>query len=582
MSTRISSRPTSPETRHGLGPLSSNEIVIGLALGSPTESPLAPFPREYLDQYVSPFPSQENGQDVDYLDDASRTSYDSPKAQSTRSHRSGSRIKRSGSRWKNLGSLFSKKAPPVPATEGPPFYMLDRRPQRERAGSAHTIILPDVPAVPSKPTMPAVPEPQFEATCSAAAPPVQEGGARAMLRRVSTRRKGVRKRARAQTTGSLESSRRTPAKARFEDSEISDERAGAPTWLRLDDGAPEQEPAGGPSIPDASSLLQIEIPSVELERYSVMFGDVLPPKSTQAPPLRPYQRQSLLQELKPVLSERENMTGDQVFSPLSSNPPLSSSLPRPPHARKDSTSSTGSKSSTKSGHYGLFPSPKPAQKRKSAGKAPVKPSPLSRSIMTPNVTVASPRPIVKTSKSQDQNQNQLTIVIDEPEALSPLRTHASPDLGGHHRRTSSFNPSDFSDHSTSASHFDYLDDFEGNEYARPISANGQPRETPSTIAFPTRKSSMRAPVAAPITASAPRLTFPARSVSVHRLANATGEQGEVSIARKVSITRQQRNLVPIVPQVPRQPMQARLISSCSTPALRQSHPLTLEAVVDSC
>ena len=579
MSNRISSRPTSPETRHGLGPLSSNEIVIGLALGSPTENPLAALPREYLDQYVSPFPSQENGQDVEYLDEASRTSYDSPKAQSTRSHRSGSRIKRSASRWRNLGGLFSKKTPSVPATEGPPFYMLDRRPQRERAGTAHTIIFSDVPAVPLNTTMPTVPEPQSEATCSAAAPPVPEGGARAMLRRVSTRRKGVRKRARAQTTGSLESSRRTPAKPRFEDSEISDERAGAPTWLRLDEGAPEQEPVGGPSIPNASSLLQIEIPNVELERYSVMFGDVLPPKSTQAPPLRPHQREAQLQELKPVLSGRENMTEDQVLSPLSSNPPLSSSLPRPPHARKDSTSSTGSKSSTKSGHYGLFPSPKPAQKRKAAIKAPVKPSPLSRSITTPNVTVASPRPIVKTSKSQDQNQP--TIVIDETEALSPLRRHASTNTGGHHRRTSSFNPSDFSD-STYASHFEYLDDFEGNEHARPISANGQPRETFSTSAFPARKSSMRAPVAAPITASAPRPAFPARSVSLHGLANATGEQGEVSIARKVSITRQQRNLVPIIPQVPRQPMQARLINSCSTPALRQSHHLTLEAVVDSC
>ena len=578
MSTQVLSQPSSPETRHGLGPLSSNEIVIGLALGSPTETPLPPLPREYFDGYPLPSLVHDDGQELDYYDSVSRISYDSPPTQPARTYRLDSGLKRSGSKWKNLGGFFRRKTTSAPTFDDQPFYMLERPNRQEWAGPARTPALPEELSASHVPRTPTPLEPQSQTTCSAE--PIQESGARAMLRRASTRRKGIRKRARAQTAGSLESSGRSPAKARLGDPEVPEEPAGTSTWLRLNGNGDQKVQAGASSLPGTSSLLQVEIPSVELERYSVMFGDLLLPKPAKSPPLRSPQRQSPLRDLKPVPSGKENKPEGCALSPLSSNPPLSSNLPRPPHIRKDSSSSTGSKSSIKSGNYGLFPSPGPAQKRNAAHKPMPKSSPLSRSVTTPNVTAASPRPKIQTSKSQDPNQ--LMIVIHEAETSSPPKANSGSKANGHHRRTSSCNPSDVSDTSTHADYFEYIDDFAEHEYSRPSSANGAQKEALTNSVFPVRKSSMKAPTAPPVTPRTPSPPVPVKPLSPRELPDAIGSEGEVSIARKVSISRQQRNLVPVVPQVARQPMQAKLVNSCSTPALRKSRHLTSEDIDDKC
>lgn len=579
MSNPLPSHPSSPETRHGLGPLSSNEIVIGLALGSPTENPLASMPGGYLDGHLPPSLAGDRNHEIDYSDNVSRISYNSPPGQPARSHRPRSGLKRSGSRWKNLGGLFTRKAPSAPSFDGQPFYMLDRPNQQDWAMSAHTPAPPERLAAPPVARTPTAPASQSQTLCSAEAS--QESGARAMLRRVSTRRKGIRKRARAQTIGSLETSRRSPAKARLEDPGVPDERAGAATWLRLDDREDQKVPAAVSSVRGKPSLLQVDIPSVELERYSIMFGDLLLPKSTKSPPLPSSRRQSKLREPKPVSMGKENMPEELSLSPLSSNPPLSSNLPRPPHTRKDSSSSAGSKSSTKSGNYGLFPSPGPAQKRKAAHKAAPKPSPLSRSVTTPTVTTASlSRPVIQTSESHDPNQ--LMIVIHEAETLSPSRAHSDSGASGHHRRTSSFNSSDFSDSSTRASYFEYIDDLAKNEDPRPSSASGPRREALTRSAFPVRKSSMKAPRASPVTPRTTRPPVPVEHSSLRKAPEPIVSDEGVSIARQISISRRQRNLVPVMPQAARQQMQAKPVESCSTSALRKSHHLTFEAAVDKC
>ena len=577
MSKPLPTHPSSPETRHGLGPLSSNEIVIGLALGSPTEYPLASMPGGYLDDHLPPSLAQDRNHEIDYSDNVSRTSHNSPPGQPARNHQPRSGLKRTGSRWKNLGGLFTRKAPSAPSFDGQPFYMLDKTNQQEWGMRAQTPSPPERTVAPHIARTPTPLESQSQTLCSAEAS--QESGARAMLRRVSTRRKGIRKRARAQTTGSLETSRRSPAKARLEDPEVLNERTEATTWLRLDDREDWKVPAAVSSVPGTSSLLQVDIPSVELERYSIMFGDLLLPKSTKSPPLPSSRRHSQLRELKPSSMDKENMPEELNLSPLSSNPPFFSNLPRPPHTRKDSSSSAGSKSSTKSANYGFFPSPGPAQKRKAAHKAAPKPSPLSRSVTTPTVTTASlSRPIIQSSESHDPNQ--LMIVIHEAESLSPPRAHSASGASGHHRRTSSFNPSDFSDSSTRASYFEYIEDLAENQSPRPSSANGPRREALARSAFPVRKSSMKAPRASPVTPRTTRPPVPVEPPSLRKAPEPIVGDAEVSIARQISISRRQRNLVPVMPQAARQPMQAKLVESCSTSALRKSHQLTFEAAVD--
>lgn len=580
MSTQFSSQSSSPQTRPGLSPLSSDTIIIGLALGSPTDNPLAPLPRDDLDGNPWPSVVQDYAYelDYDYSSNISRISYEGRRSQSTQSHRLESGLKRSRSRWKNLGGLFSRKTPSGPTTDGQPFYMLDRPIQREPAESARALASPEASTAPHKPRTTDPLEPQCQATCSAA--PVQESGARAILRRVSTRKKGIRKRARAQTIDSSGSSRGSPARARLEAQGVPDEPAGASIWLRLDDQKVQHAPTGEPSVPGTSSLLQIEIPSVELERYSVMFGDLLLPNS---PPSRPPRGRSQLRELKPALLEKENRTEKRTNSPpLSSNPPISSSLTRPPHKRNDSSSSTGSRSSTRAGQYGLFPSPSPAHKRKAAHKATSRPSPLSRSVTTPNITAASlPPPSIQICKSQDRSQSMVAAHEIEPPSLQ--RGHSDSRASGHRQPTSSFNPSDGSDVSIYASTLEHIDDFGKIDGARPPSANGRRREAPSTSAFPVRKSSMKAPVAPRVAPPPPCPQVTVNRSSSYVVSDVIGSDAEVSVARQISISRRRRNLVPVVPpQVVKQPMQAKLVNSCSTPALRSSHHLTLETVVDQC
>lgn len=120
-------------------------------------------------------------------------------------------------------------------------------------------------------------------------------------------------------------------------------------------------------------------------------------------------------------------------------------------------------------------------------------------------------------------------------------------------------PSQRSADSTAAGIFESAEDYEfiDNSPARTIKISPQ-------RAFPARKSSMK----------------------MQDLPQQRGRQegnspidpaAEVSIARQISISRRQRQLlVPIVPKTARQPMQPRINEQNTTEDSRKSHHLTLE------
>lgn len=213
-----------------------------------------------------------------------------------------------------------------------------------------------------------------------------------------------------------------------------------------------------------------------------------------------------------------------------------------------------SNKSTKSPSFSLFPSTPPLSAHSFVNKLP-KPSPLGRSVTAPGHHLLPPRPTIKKSKSQDQD-HVLVIV------------HNSQDIPGTpttHSRQSTFDPSQRSANSTTAGFFECA---EYNEYSYPTIDN-PPAPTKDTTqdspqrAFPARKSSMK------------KLDLPEQRCR-QQGESSIDPAAEVSVARQISISRRQRQLVPIVPKIARQPMQPRINEQSTTEELRKSHHLTLE------
>ena len=610
MSLDLTSQPTS-DTRDGLGPLHSNEIIIGLALGSPRENNDPSWPDDQIDNHHLRPPPSRAGLRVDYSDNASQLSQTSPPRRTGRSYASNDGLKRSGSKWKNLGGLFSKKGPSAPPFDGQPFYMLDQPVQRVKPQTTEVpIVFEQVSAQdpPSKRAMSPL-EPQAQTICSA--DPPRQTGAKAMLRRASTRRLGIRKRARAQTGSSLESNRGSSARLRIEERRRSEEAMEPSAWPIPHGHQNRRAPTASPWLLQQQRLLEVDIPSVELERYSVMFGEVLKTKPGKSGN-RASRRQSQMREFKPKVTGKENNPSGLTFSPLSSNPPLALAPVRPEHTRMDSTSSSGSKSSTSSAKYGLFPSAGPLQKRNTPHKPRPKPSPLSRSVTAPNASANTlHQPTASTIKNQAPDE--VMIVIQETEALPAPEPESNNPPTHQHQRSSSFNPSDLPTTTPADDHSEDGDQYSDYEPPRPSTANATRAEKAfSRSAFPVRKSSMRAPRNTPVTTppipqsdtllpaplsipSTPSSTpatldldptptsspleghgqreekFSVAPLTTHKKSKPaplnlapTKDSSEVAIARQVSITRRQQTVVPIVP------LRAKLVEDVAFPVRKDS------------
>ena len=217
--------------------------------------------------------------------------------------------------------------------------------------------------------------------------------------------------------------------------------------------------------------------------------------------------------------------------------------------RGDSISSKSSKSPS----FSLFPSTPPISARSPVKKLLPKPSPLSRSVTTPGHQLAPPRPAVKKSKSQDQDH--VLVVVHNSEAIPG--TPNSQACGAGQRSTNS----------TTASCSKCPED---PRYSYPTIETGPPSATKAARedilqrTFPARKSSIK------------KLITP-ESRYRQQGEDPFGASAEVSVARQISISRRQRQLlVPIVPRTARQPMQPRINKQSTLEKSRISQHLTLE------
>jgi hypothetical protein len=259
-----------PDQRGDIGRrLHSDEIVIGLALGSPGHPPLPP-DSQYVDTSESfSLPSHRSGQ-LGTASDIGTVA---------------SAITRKGSKWKSFGILFGRKNSSAQAPQVSPFYQLDHAhqqrpdrqpiaqdhletsgPRRERADSARTVH-----------------GKRWRANTIETAPKNESNG---LFRRNSSRRKGFGRK--NQDADELMPKRRVLHSALSAHAKAETSRLSTPPTGNL-------SPCGRPS------LLQVQIPNIELERYSVMFGEVLNPKPRQK--LQPSllsRRQGQLEELQPV------------------------------------------------------------------------------------------------------------------------------------------------------------------------------------------------------------------------------------------------------------------------------------------
>ena len=224
--------------------LHSDEIVIGLALGSPGQSPLPPLPSDDRDliadvYYVNNSPENTTSTLEDTCEiDAGRKS-----------------IKRKGSKWKSWSSFFGRREVRIPS----PFYQLD---QKEQTGPARQVITQDdlETDVLRRKRADSSHGTKTHRADSSTGMPGQD-----LLRRNSSRRRGLRRKKVERTQPDTQ---RGPAQ--FPVNNIADNLG------------PHRELQR--SLTPRPSLLQVEIPCVELERYSVMFGDVLEPHVRQSKP----------------------------------------------------------------------------------------------------------------------------------------------------------------------------------------------------------------------------------------------------------------------------------------------------------
>ena len=253
--------------------LHSDEIVIGLALGSPGQSPLPPLPsddRDLIadDYYVdnSPENTTRTLEDISEID----------------AGRKG--IKRKGSKWKSLSSFFGRREIRSPS----PFYQLDQKDHTEPARQVITQDNLEKNALRRK-RADSNHGTKVHRVNSSTGMPGQD-----LLRRNSSRRRGLRRKKVEQPQPDTQ---RIPAK--YTVNTIAD---------NLD---PRRELQT--SLIPGPSLLQVEIPCVELERYSVMFGDVLEPHVRQSKP-----QTSLLARRKGHLEELHAVADSncEVCSPV--------------------------------------------------------------------------------------------------------------------------------------------------------------------------------------------------------------------------------------------------------------------------
>lgn len=276
---------------------------------------------------------------------------------------------------------------------------------------------------------------------------------------------------------------------------------------------------------EGGSLLQVEIPNIELERYSVMFSSLLHPGQQPVPSRQPSpnRQPSLLARRQANLQE------------LSTIPPSDMERPRM-HA--ELSSSHRPSTPTKSSSFSLFPPSPTASGRKTPKPAHEK-SPLHRSATTP--AAVSPSKAKFDFFHTTEQQDQVFLIVHTPSEPSESRRHSrNEDL-----YPQNLTPSEDKS-TTTARRSPSLNSSRPTINSR--NNNSNPQRSPDDAA-------QSSPSADPLRKAA-----------------------EISIARQISMSRQQRHMMtPVVPKVAPQPLQPKIIDvHHGSSTARKSHHLVLE------
>ncbi|KAG9230542.1 hypothetical protein BJ875DRAFT_487867 [Amylocarpus encephaloides] len=239
------SRPVTPEVVEvEQASMVVPSMEIGMALGSPSHPP-------------SDWPQQRHTENIRHGP--------SPDIMSESTAGVAAPAKVKASRWKILGGLFGGKKQSEPQQQ--PFYQLQPAPSSHNATVVRSVNGPDYLSFGEPP-----PAPNEEPTKS-----------RNRGRSISTRKT-------KQKASKLDMKRANTLPTRYDHPEVPQEQT---PEIRLD----------GQAIPNITSgnhhILNVDIPSVEMERYSIMFGSVLQKPTGNGLPLL-ERRQATLDRLKSV------------------------------------------------------------------------------------------------------------------------------------------------------------------------------------------------------------------------------------------------------------------------------------------
>ena len=257
-----------------------DERIIGLALGSPRQIPIL----AYL--------PDDRDVDVTCVCSSPQSPASTP-GNVCEIGRETEGIKRKGSKWKSLGSFFSRRE----IRPASPFCQLDQQPRSEPNEQISTQGQLESNALRRKRTKPNYKGKSQQVDSSTA---IAGEGSGSLQRRTSSRRMGLR-----QKVVKEPQPERQPLPTEFKAHAIA-EKFG-----------PHREQQ---SLTRGSPFLQVEIPCTELERYSVMFGDVLKPQTRESKPhpsLQVHWRAQL--ERPQAVADSNNKVCDLRFAKIESN-----------------------------------------------------------------------------------------------------------------------------------------------------------------------------------------------------------------------------------------------------------------------
>ncbi|MCJ1472673.1 hypothetical protein MMC13_001322 [Lambiella insularis] len=466
-------------------PTYTEEMGIGMALGSPSQIPASFTANKIQDSTSTLIPAI--------------STYKEQIPSELSAHRTMEEgIKQKG-RWKMFGGIFGKKMASTPTSPASSFYNLQYP-------------TPDIVNVDPK-------SPRTQKALGEKGSGTREQQL-ALQRdldqvRAATRKKVLSKKQKREVKPDTFRSRAIP---------FSHDGSGSPV-------PPPKDERGGVQLDTKPTMLRVDIPDVSMDRYSIMFSQVLKPEQ----PSLMVRRQAQLGRLKTVDSVPQSVRDFESKESL--HIPIRRATSPSPRSLSPS--------------FSLFPAALSSAKRTPSPLSFMKASPLHRSATAPD-SLSPARAAFETSKSSMRDRSHPLAIVH-----SPTRSSDTP-ISAHNPKWSS----DMSA-STDASPIDDSDpDYSLAGKIIPISkfSSSARSDSPFRYVEPIVESS-RPPRSHK--SSSTRSENPTPSTNSRHVANplssAPPSAAEISIARQISVSRRQQLLVPIKPRTVRQPMQPTLV-----------------------